>query len=184
MKLQVKKRTAAKKSEINTIRREGDIPAVVYIRGKEGETISVSGNDFSSLVRQIVPGRLSTTVFELADGSDSFKAILKDITYDPVTYRVIHLDFEKLSAEPVKVKVPIEISGAVDSVGIKLGGIPRQVLRNVQVRCLPKDIPTHFNIDIRSMGINEVKRISDLSLPESVKPMAKHDEVAFVIGKR
>lgn len=184
MKLQVKKRTAAKKGEINAIRREGNIPAVVYIRGKDGESISVDGNDFSSMLRAIVPGRLSTTVFELSEGSDSFKAILKDITYDPVSYKVIHLDFEKLTKDPVKVKVPVEIVGAVDSVGIKLGGMPRQVLRNVQVRCLPKDIPSHFSIDIRSMGINEVRRISDLNMPETVKPLAKHDEVAFVIGKK
>lgn len=184
MKLQVKKRTAAKKSEINTIRREGNIPAVLYIRGKDGETLSVDGNEFSSMLRQIVPGRLSTTVFELAEGNESTKAILKDITYDPVSYRVIHLDFEKLSKDPVKVKVPIEITGAVDSVGVKLGGIPRQVIRTVQVRCMPKDIPSHFSIDIRAMGVNEVRKISDLNMPESVKPLAKSDEVAFVIGKR
>lgn len=184
MKLQIKRRTAAKKSEINAIRREGDIPAVVYIRGKDGETISINGNDFNSLLRQIVPGRLSTTVFELSLEGESSRAILKDITYDPVSYRVIHLDFEKLNKEPVKVKVPIEISGAVDSVGVKLGGIPRQVLRTVQVRCLPKDIPSHFNLDIRAMGINEVRRISDLKMPETVKPLLKGDEVAFVIGKK
>jgi len=184
MKLQIKKRTGGKKSEINAIRREGNIPAVVYIRGKDGETISVDGNDFSSLVRQIVPGRLATTVFELTEGNETFKAILKDITYDPVSYRVIHLDFEKLTKDEVTVKVPIEVTGAVDSVGIKLGGILRQVLRYVRVRCLPKDIPSHFSVDIRSMGINETKRISDIEIPQSIRPLAKHDEVALVIGKK
>lgn len=183
MKLQVKKRTAAKKGEINAIRREGNIPAVVYNRGKDGDAISVNGDEFSSHIREIVPGRLATTVFELSEGNSSYKAILKDITYDPVSYRVIHLDFEKLTKDPVKVRVPIEIVGAVDSVGIKLGGTPRQVVRNVQVRCF-KEIPSHFSIDIRAMGINEVKRMSDLTIPESVKPLAKHDEVVFVIGKK
>src|SRR5262245_3553336 len=143
MKLQVKKRTAAKKGEINAIRREGNIPAVVYNRGKAGEPISVDGSEFSSYIREIIPGRLATTVFDLSEGNATYKAILKDITYDPVSYRVIHLDFEKLTKDPVKVKVPIEIVGAVDSVGIKLGGTPRQVIRHVEVRC-SKEIPSHF----------------------------------------
>lgn len=186
MKLQVKKRTAAKKSEIKAIRREGNIPAVVYIRGKEGETISVDGTEFNALLRQVQSGRLSTTLFELEEkGMHKRRAVLKEITYDPVTYQVIHLDFEELNdKDPITVKVPIELVGVVDCIGVKLGGVLRQVIRSVRVRCLPKDIPSAFQVDIKNMGINEVRRLVDLDIPQTVRSLVDTNEVAIVIGKR
>jgi large subunit ribosomal protein L25 len=186
MKLQVSKRAVAKKSEVKAIRREGNIPAVVYIRGKEGETISVNGTEFNALLRQVQSGRLSTTIFELDEkGAHKRRAVLKEITYDPVSYQVIHLDFEELNDKnPISIKVPIELVGLVDCVGVKLGGVLRQVIRSLRVRCLPKDIPAFFQVDIRNMGINEVKRLSDLGIPETVRPLIDVNEVAVVIGKR
>ncbi len=175
-----------KKSETKRLRREGHIPACVYHNGKNAESVAVNEADFSALLRSVLPGRLSTTIFTLVDkNGKQRKAILKEIQYVPTTYKVRHLDFEELNDNvPVKVKVPIEYTGAADCVGIKLGGVPRLVIRHLRVSCLPKDIPTVFTLDIRSLQIADSKRLSDLEIPKTVRPLAVLKEVALVIAKK
>lgn len=127
MKLSIKTREAKKKSAVKALRREDSIPAVIYHRSKEAEPIAVDSTEFAALLRNIVPGRLSTTIIELAsDKGKSRRAIIKDIQYNPVTYAVIHLDFEELVDNvTINVKVPVECVNIVDCVGIKLGGFLR-----------------------------------------------------------
>jgi large subunit ribosomal protein L25 len=185
MKLQVSKRASLKKSESKKIRRAGNIPAILYHRGKEGEPLIVDGTEFTGFLRKVQPGRLSTTTFTLETNGKGCRAILKDIQYDPTTYDVIHLDFEELLDDvAIKVKVPIECTGVVDCIGVKLGGTLRQVIRYLRVSCLPKDMPTVFQVDIKAMAVNEVKRLGDLGIPETVRPLADLKEVAVVIAKR
>lgn len=186
MKLQVLERKTAKKSVTGAIRREGGIPAIIYARGKDAEAITVNAAEFGAIVRSLQPGRLSTTVFTLADAKGKErKAVLKEIQYMPTTYNVQHLDFEELvESMPVKIKIPIECTGVVDCVGVKLGGVLRQVVRYLRVSCLPKDIPAMFQLDVRSLQQNEVKRLRDLEIPENVRPLADLKEVAVIIAKR
>jgi large subunit ribosomal protein L25 len=186
MKLQVFKRASLKKSETNKIRREGDIPAIVYVRGKSTDAIGVKGGEFTSMLRTLQPGRLSTTIFTLVDESGKErKAILKEVQYHPTTYNVQHLDFEELfNDSAVKVKVPIELTGTVDCVGVKLGGNLRQVIRYLRVSCLPKDIPNALQVDVRNMAMFDSKRLSDLEIPETVRPLVNLNEVAIIVAKR
>lgn len=186
MKLQVSKRNLLKKSETKRIRREGGIPCALYVRGKATDNMIVKGSEFSILMRELQPGRLSTAIFTLADEhGKTRKAILKEIQYEPTTYAVLHLDFEELFDDvKVKLKVPVECSGVVDCVGIKLGGVLRQVLRHVRVSCLPKDIPAAFQLDVKNLALFESKRLSEIEMPETVRPMVNLNEVAVVIAKR
>lgn len=186
MKLTMSKRSAASKKELSEIRRAGNIPAVIYSKGNVGENISVSGPEFKAVLRSLKPGCLPTTVFSLTgeDGKQK-RAILKDIQYQPTTYDVWHLDFEELvDGVSVNVKVPIQCIGVVDCVGIKLGGVLRQVIRTLKVNCLPKDIPSEFQLDVRELQISQTKRLSDITLPSTVRPLVDLKEVAVVIAKR
>ncbi|QLH35668.1 MAG: 50S ribosomal protein L25/general stress protein Ctc [Parachlamydiaceae bacterium] len=187
MKLNVTKRTAGKKSESKQLRRAGQIPAIIYMRGKEtADNITLKGFEFESLLRQIQPGRLSTQVFTLVDeqGKER-KVLLKEIQYHVTKYDVIHLDFEELVDDvPVNVKVPIECTGVVDCIGIKLGGVLRQVIRFLKVRCLPKDIPSAFTLDIKDMEQRETRRLKDLNIPDTIRPLVDLNEVAVAIVKR
>lgn len=186
MKLNVFKRAQLKKSESNKIRREGNIPAILYAHGTNTESIVVDGPGFTTLLRGVKPGRLSTTIFNLKDelGKER-RAILKEIQYHPTTYNVQHLDFEELFDDvKVNVNVPIECTGVVDCMGVKLGGFLRQVIRQMRIRCLPKDIPSVFTIDVKNMGINESKRLNDLEIPQTVRPIADLNEVAVIVAKR
>lgn len=186
MELHIFKRKAEKKSEANKLRREGLIPAVIYHRSKPAETVSVSSVDFNAILRSIKQGRLPTTIFILKDEKKhERKAILKDIQYNPINYQVIHLDFEELMEKvPVNVKVPVECIGIVDSIGIKLGGVLRQVIRHVRINCLPENIPDHFQLDIKEMEIADCKKVKDLNIPNTVRPLVNLNEVVVVIAKR
>lgn len=186
LKLSIKNRLAEKKSQAKSLRREGLIPAVIYHRSKQAETVSLSEQEFITFLRSIIPGRLSTTIFTLSleDGTTR-KAILKDIQYNPVNYDVIHLDFEELIENVhVNIKVPIEFLGVADCAGIKLGGFLRQVKRHMKVNCLPQDIPSHFQIDIKDMKLYDSKKIGDLELPKTLRPLTKLSDVVVVIAKR
>jgi len=185
MKLTVQQRADQKKSETKKIRREGNIPAILYSAGKNPEAIIVNGPEFGAALRTMKPGRLPTTVFSLSVGGKERRAIIKDIQYHLTTYVVSHIDFEELhESVPVCVKVPINCTGIVDCVGIKLGGFLRQVVRHVKVECMPKRIPEEFLIDVKDLGIRQTKRLSDIAMPEGVKPLANLEEVVVVIAKR
>src|SRR3989344_4099735 len=185
MKLTIHPRKNLTKGETNRIRREGDIPAILYGKNQENETITVKGSEVKAILRNLKSGRLATTVFELTDGGKkSRKAIVKDIQYHPANYAVEHIDLAVLLDDQlVTVNVPIRILGVDECVGIKLGGFLRQVIRTIQVNCLPKDIPQEFTLDVRTLDVNESKRLSDLAIPKNVRPRAVLSEVAVVIAK-
>jgi large subunit ribosomal protein L25 len=185
MQLTVSDRLGDKKSGIKKVRREGNIPAVLYSAGQTPEKIIVNGQEFSTILRTIKPGHLPTTVFTLTKGKKTRKAILKDIQYQITSYTVSHLDFEELHEQtPVNVKVPISCIGAADCVGVKLGGFLRQVMRYIKVQCLPKQIPTEFLVEVQDLGIRQSKRLSDIQMPAGVKPLAALNEVVVVVAKR
>jgi large subunit ribosomal protein L25 len=186
MKLKIFQRTSERKSELNKNRREGKIPAVLYVRGNASETMAVDEGDFLSLLRNVQKGRLSTTKISLVDEKGKERrAIIKDIQYHVTTYRVIHLDFEELlEGVKVKVNVPIEFTGIADCTGIKLGGVLRQVIRHLKVQCLPKDMPEFFEMDVKTMSMKESKKLKELQIPSTIRPLVKLDEVCVVIAKR
>lgn len=186
MKLKTVQRAAKSKGEVNALRREGNIPCVLYIRGKEGETLAIKSTEFNSYLRGIKPGHLPTTIFTLVDDKGNERqALVKDIHYAITSYDVLHLDFEELIEDhQLNVKIPIECTGVADCAGIKLGGVLRQVIRHVRVRCLPKDIPSQFEVDIRELSLKQSKRLSDIDMPQTVRPLVPLNEVAVVIVKR
>jgi len=186
MKLHVVGRAAKSKSESNQIRRNGGIPAVIYVRDKPAENLVIKTAEYLAAVRHIQPGRLSTTVFILVDEhGHERRALIKEIQYNIVNYNVIHLDFEMLLDDvKVNVNVPIECIGMNECPGIKLGGVLRQVIRKLRVSCLPKDIPACFEIDVRLLDQRGSKRLRDIALPETIRPLADLNEVACVIVKR
>lgn len=186
MKLKFIKRTAERKSDAKKLRREGEIPAALYVKGKPTETISLNMDEFEGLLRQIKQGRLCTTKFSLVDEKGKVRtAIIKDIQYHVTNYNIIHLDFEELLDDvKVNVNVPIECVGVMDCPGIKLGGTLRQVIRNLRVQCLPKYIPDAFELDTRTLGVRDARRLKDLEIPKEVRPLADLNEVCIVIAKR
>ena len=174
-----------KKGDSKKLLRQGGIPGVLYSKGKESENIYIEKDKFAAILRATKTGRLSTLVFELKDGKKKIKAILKDIQYHLTSYDIIHVDFQILDDKtPVKVKIPIECINVADCVGVKLGGVLRQVIRHLKVRCLPKDMPEEFVLDVKDLSMADDKRLKDIEIPKNVYPLGQMDEVAVVIAKR
>ncbi len=148
--------------------------------------MAVNANEFKSHLRNIKSGHLPTTVFTLVnDQGIERRVVIKDIQYAVTTYDVTHLDFEELIADhKINIKIPIECIGMADCVGIKLGGVLRQVIRHVRVRCLPNELPPYFELNIRELGLKQSKRLKDLEIPDTVRPLVDLNEVVAVIVKR
>lgn len=186
MKLNVKPRPAEKKSDSKSLRREGFVPACMYVQGKPSETIAISKGELEAFLRGVKPGMLATTRVTLVlENGKEHTALVKDIQYDVTSYSVLHVDFEELKENVlVNVNVPIECTGVADCMGIKLGGVLRQVIRSLRVQCLPKDLPETFKLNISSLGLYESKRLNEIEIPKNVVPKADLKEVAVVIAKR
>lgn len=186
MKLTILKRTGEKKSDLNRLRFTGEIPAVLYGARRKNENVKVNEAEFQALMRDLKPGRLPTTLFEIHYEKEVLKALIRDIQYHRTNYRILHIDFAILEPDlPVTVNVPIIYQGVADCAGIKLGGFLRTVLRSMKVSCSsPNEIPSEFVVDVKNMQMMESKRLSDIELPKGVRSLAKLSEVAVVIAKR
>lgn len=185
MKLSYFTRTAGKKGDLNKLRREGMIPGILYGQNQSGLPLYIKKEEFDAILRSMRTGSLPTTVFELHDGHAACKAVIKELQYHRTTYAIEHMDFLSVSeAAPITVNVPIRIIGAGECAGVKLGGFIRHVIRNLKVSCALKDIPQEFTLDVRDMQIAESKRLSDIAIPQGVRPLAKMGEVAVVITKK
>lgn len=186
MELSISPRNKHKKSLTRSIRREGDIPAVIYASQGEAESVSVSGAQFMAALRQIKKGHLPNTVFKLKDESGKeISAIVKDIQYHKVRYDVLHLDFFALSEDKlVTLNIPVEMVGQADCAGVKAGGALRLVKRHINVRCLPKHIPSQMNINVVDLQIKGSKRARDIESVKDVEILAGPQEVVAVVGKR
>lgn len=185
MKLAIHKRKLGKKGETKQLRREGNVPAILYGNNEAGTPVYVKKEEVLAILRNMKPGLLATTVFELNEGDTKHKAIVKDIQYHVASYDVLHIDFALLSdKQTVTVNVPIQLTGVADCVGVKQGGFIRQVVRTLKVSCLPKDIPQEFTVDVSKLDVAQSKALSDIEIPSSVRPIAKMSEVAVIVGKK
>lgn len=183
MKLTITQRDGSESN--GQLRRKDKIPAVLYGRKDEALKILIDGAEFSAFMRSLKKGHLPNTVFELNLGSTSVKAIIKDIQYHRVNYGVLHLDFMRLYEDvSAKLNIPVEMYGVEDCVGVKAGGVLRQVKRHVRVKCLPKAIPSQLNLDVSKIDLNGSARLSEVKIPEGVECLGAGLEVIAVVGKR
>ena len=186
MELKIFERKRKGKGGAKILRRQGLIPAVIYAKGGEGDSVYIAKAELEEHLRKLPKGHLPNQQFTLVfeDGTKK-KALVKGIQYRVTNYDMIHLDFETLGDElRVKVKIPIEFVNSAECVGVKAGGVLRQVIRHIKVQCLPKDIPSCFAIDVKDLDMYESRRLSDLQIPENVRPIAEMQEVAVIVAKR
>ena len=171
VKIQVNSREKTGKEVAKKIRKEGIIPAVVY---SSGTNISLSIPLASlKVLRSISFSESAVIDMEIADGKKekSIPVIIKDIQFHPLTEKVIHIDFLKVSLkEKIKVHVPLIFKG--ESRGVKEEeGTLEQILRDIEIEGLPLDIPENIEVDISDLGVGQSLHAEDLQLPENLKVM-------------
>jgi len=185
MKLNVYERPGEKKSDLTRMRYMKDIPAVVYRPRQSSEKILIKGEEFATIIRNLKKGHLPTTIFEMNLWGKQYRTAIKEIQYHPTTYDILHLDFQVLEDKiPINIKVPVIFSGITECVGVKLGGFVRQIIYHVKVRCLPKDIPANFVLNVSKLSIGELLRINDIDKSDAIQLLVPQKEIVVVIAKR
>ena len=164
------------KNHARRVRVEGKIPAVVYGAGQDAVAVSVD----PKVVTRILHSEAGhNTIFDLnVEGSALVKAMIVDWQHEPIKGKLLHIDFKRIAMDKaMRVSVPVLLSGI--PVGVKnSGGILDQVMREVEVECLPSDIPDHLDIDVTDLELYGAIHISDLPHSGSLKFLG--DENALV----
>ena len=167
------KREGRGKNEANRLRASGRIPAVVYGQRREGqapEGVAV-GVDPKVLLRILHSESGANTLINLKlDGGES-RVMVKEYQLDPVTHQLLHADFYQLAMDKaITVTVPVVLKG--EARGVKTqGGLLDFVTREIQVQCLPTDIPEHIDVDVTELMLNQSVRLRDLPTSEKWKPL-------------
>ncbi|OIJ17548.1 50S ribosomal protein L25/general stress protein Ctc [Anaerobacillus alkalilacustris] len=155
--LKASNRDELKGSELRALRKEGNVPAVVYGKGLPSEVIFVNGIDFLKTIK--VTGK--NGIIFLATDSGTHEVIANDIQVDDLKGDLIHVDFYKVNMkEKMDANVPVHLVG--EAAGIADGGIIQQTLYEVSVRSLPADIPEAIEVDITHMMIGDSLQVRDL----------------------
>ena len=161
IELAVEKRSETGKNEARRSRAAGRIPAVVYGAGKPNVPISVDRKSLADLFREGA-GENAIFLLKLQGSDQSRHAMIRELQRDPVSRKPLHIDFVRVLMDvKVTVKVPIEPVGV--AIGVKAeGGILDVVTREIEIECLPADIPAHISVDVSGLSIGDAIRISEL----------------------
>jgi large subunit ribosomal protein L25 len=157
--LEAQPRTAGNKNEARRVRRGGKIPAVVYGAGQDSLPVAVDPRQVSRILNSETG---HNTIFDLALDGAKTKAMIVDWQYEPIKGKLLHIDVKRIAMDKkLAVMVPIMLKG--EPVGVKQqGGILEQILREVEVECLPGDIPSHIDVDVSELVFGKVLRVADL----------------------
>jgi large subunit ribosomal protein L25 len=170
------------KGSARSLRRAGMVPAVVY-SGGNSMPIKVQGKQMTKLIYSGVGEHALITIELNEDGAkiSEHPVLVKDYQRDPLSEELLHVDFMEVSlSEMVKVTVRLEI--VKQPVGVKMGGILQHRLREVEVECLPTQIPNTFEVNAESIEIGHSLHVSDLQVPEGVKIVTDPSEVILLVS--
>ena len=157
---------ARTKNAARRVRVSGRIPAIVYGAKKDSVPITVDPKQISRILHS-ESGH--NTVFDLKVGSEQTKAMIVDWQYEPIKGSLMHIDLKRIAMDQtLRVNVPVQLTGVPEGVKTQ-GGILEQMLREVEVECLPADIPDHIDVDVTPLVFGQVLRVSDLPHSGKIK---------------
>ena len=162
-------REAQGKGASRRLRRKGKVPAILYGGRQEPRALTL---DQQNLLTMVDNERFYSSIVQLkiSDTGQTQEAIVKDVQMHPARNIVVHVDLQRVVPdEKVRIRIPIHFKGESVVPGVKTqGGIISHRLSDVEVICLPKDLPDHLELDLSNMGLNETRFLSDIPVPEGV----------------
>jgi len=175
-------RKSVGKGVARQLRMKGQIPAIIYSKGNSTPLV-LNPKEIQAILRSTAGENTLITLHasgETEAESGTHLAILRDFQKDPLNGELLHADLFEISlTDPIVVKVAIELTGGVP-IGVKRdGGDLRHLLRELEIRCLPTQIPDHIQIDISNLAVGETIHAGDLSLGEGVETLG-HSDLAIV----
>lgn len=174
-KLQLKVENRQEGINLNSLRSSGRMPAVVYGNSIKPMNLSVAQNEFEKVLR--VAGESTLVELQMSDGSVK-NVLVHDLQRDPVTHTIIHADFLEVDmSQTLTANVPLEFTG--EAMAVKaLGGTLVKVLNEVEVECLPSDLPHNIEVDISSLQtFEDLIAVKDIQAPAKVKITTEPEEV-------
>ena len=164
--LEAQVREAGNKNAARRVRVSGKIPAVVYGAGKDTTTVAV---DPRQVLRILHSESGHNTIFDLALDSDRVKAMIVDWQFEPIKGKLLHVDLQRIAMDKkLTVTVPVVLKG--EAAGVKQeGGILEQILREIEIECLPGDIPKSIDVDISHLTFGVEVRVQDIPHSDKLK---------------
>lgn len=177
--IEVEKREATGSAASRRLRRDGQVPAVVYGGGMDSVSVTVNRK---KLVTLLNAGGSDNTIFVLTMGEQRRHALIRDMQVHPITGQLDHVDFQRiLLSEKVRVTVHVELTGT--AVGVKLeNGIVDFVTRALEVECLPAEIPEELKVDVTSLHVGQHLEAKDVPLPANVTLVDSPDKVIVSVA--
>ena len=164
------------------LRHDGKVPAILYGGHLAARTLTLS---HQKLLIMLENERFYSTILNLKVGDQSQAAILKDVQRHPFKNAIVHVDFQRVEEnEKIRISIPLHFSGAAVSPGVKSqGGIVSHMRTEVEISCLPKDLPEFIEVDISGLSLNESVHLSQLKVPKDVVlvELAKEDAAVVAI---
>jgi large subunit ribosomal protein L25 len=150
------------------LRRDGKVPAIIYGAGRPPRALVL---DHNKVLKQMENESFYSSILNVKVGEKSQAAIIKDVQRHPSKRQVMHLDMQRIvEDEKIRMNVPIHYLNTDTAVGVKTGGgSVSQLMTDVEVSCLPKDLPEYFEVDIQDLELNQMLYMADISLPEGVE---------------
>ena len=149
------------------LRREGKVPAIIYGAGRPARNVTL---DHNRVLQQLENESFYSSILNIKVGDKSQAAIIKDIQRHPARRQILHMDLQRIVAdEKIKMNVPIHYLNTEDAAGVRAGGSVSQLITDIEVTCLPKDLPEYLEVDILNLELNHMLHISDIPLPEGVE---------------
>jgi large subunit ribosomal protein L25 len=173
------KREGLGKNAARRLRMQGFIPAVLYGEAKESVPLVLKKKDIIQIMK--LESR-ENTIFKVAYDSEKFDAMIKELQTDPTTDELIHADLIRISLDkPIRVTVPIVHHG--EPIGVKTeGGFVDFVTREIEVECLPRDIPESIGIEIADLHIHQSFKVENMTAPAGVRVISEPGTVLVLIS--
>lgn len=177
--LQATARPKAGKGAARAERREGRVPGVIYGDRKPPLAISLDKNE---LRQRIYGGRFLTTLYDISIDGQKHRVIPRDFQIDPIKDQPVHVDFMRLGEGAlIRVAIPVHVTGAESSPGVKRGGAVNIVTHTIDVRCPPDAIPDAIEVDVSGLEISYSKHLNEVALPKNVKILTRLDTTLVTI---
>jgi len=149
------------------LRRENKVPAILYGGHREPRALAL---DHTKLLVMLDNERFYSTILNLKVGDVSQAAVLKDVQRHPAKNAVLHVDLQRvLENEKIRITIPLHFKGEAAAPGVKEGGVVSHLRNDVEVSCLPKDLPEFIDVDLSGVEMNQMVYLADLVVPEGVE---------------
>ncbi|TVR55980.1 MAG: 50S ribosomal protein L25 [Puniceicoccaceae bacterium] len=174
LKLTVLDREGSGRGISRRLRASGRIPAILYGKISQPQSLAIDAKEIGLLLKEVGD---STAIIEIEqDGREPRLSVLQEVQRDPMTDRILHVDLHEVSAsEKINVSVAVHTKG--EAVGVKIdGGVLEIVAHEIQVRCLPKDLPSHIEVDVSSLRVGHTIHIGELPAIEGVEVLDDEEQ--------